>query len=96
MGRARVWWLTGQYDNVMVATNQKADDSVKVIEQSYYSKLVRALQQIASGAEHADDIAIWALEDVGEESDYDPTPWCSRCGASVPKQCNCPKDAENE
>ncbi len=48
MGRARVWWLTGQYDNVMVATNQKADDSVKVIEKSAYNAAVTALKKIAS------------------------------------------------
>lgn len=30
------------------------------------------------------------------EKEYDPTPWCSICGARTSKQCNCPPIADNE
>jgi hypothetical protein len=31
-----------------------------------------------------------------EERNYDPTPWCSYCGARIPEECNCGPLADNE
>jgi len=30
------------------------------------------------------------------DPDYDPTPWCSGCGAMKAKQCHCGPRAEND
>jgi hypothetical protein len=30
------------------------------------------------------------------DPDYDPTPWCSYCGAKRAKQCKCPPTADND
>lgn len=31
-----------------------------------------------------------------DDPDYDPTPWCSGCGAMKKKDCHCGPIAENE
>jgi hypothetical protein len=33
--------------------------------------------------------------DKGIDPDYDPTPWCSGCGAMKPSQCDCGPIADN-
>ena len=36
------------------------------------------------------------VRDYGKQADYDPTPWCSGCGAMKRKDCHCGPIAENE
>lgn len=35
-------------------------------------------------------------KDCKEHPDYDPTPWCSACGARKQEDCDCPPWAEND
>ncbi len=34
--------------------------------------------------------------ELAKPDDYDPTPWCSGCGAMKASQCNCGPLAEND
>ncbi len=42
------------------------------------------------------DVARQALEQAREDEDYDPTPWCSGCGAMRRKDCHCGPIAAND
>lgn len=68
---------------------------------SYDEKCEELAEYFTQGPEYAgiprDELA-QAIQDAVESfiDNYDPTPWCSACGARFRDQCECGPIAENE
>ena len=95
----RVWFIKDDMVSIK-SSNVPFPGAECWVPKAAYDKAIAILKSIVDYADQdtgsGSFIAKQGLKELGELEDYDPTPWCSACGAMTSKKCDCGPIAENE